>query len=352
MRLATPLQIAAGPAWYKKPVPVTVAVDAMGGEQAPDEIVRGIADLSLTAEGLSLVLVGDERQITDGLGRLPHNPERIEVRHAGTLPRTSVFAAVDLLAEGRADAVVSAGVIADGLAACREKLELIPGVKSPALAAVYPTALRRGRNEDPFSLLLDVGATLDPGAEELCAFAALGSAYARAISRNPRPTVALLSIDEDPARGLPAIVEAHARLRTMPGIEFKGNLEAVDIPQGSADVIVSGGFVGNVVVTLLDGVAGLVVDLARYAQKQRLLWRVGTTMLTGGLAQLKHLTDWEQYGGAPLLGYRKLFLRAHPRSGAQAIENACRVAAKAVSADIPATFTELWQSRPALDKTA
>ncbi|MHB8419592.1 MAG: phosphate acyltransferase [Myxococcales bacterium] len=331
---------------------VTVAVDAMGGEQAPDEIVRGAAELSLAAEGPSILLVGDERQITDGLGRLPHNPERIEVRHAGALPHSSITATVELLAEGRADAAVSAGVIADGIKACRERLELIPGVTSPALAAVYPTALRRGRHGDPFSLLLDVGATLDPSADELCAFAALGSAYARAVSANPRPRVALLGIDADPGRGLPSTVEAHARLHAMPGIDFCGNLEAVDIPAGTADVIVSGGFVGNVVVTMLDGVAELVVDLARYAQKQRLLWRVGASMLGGGLAQLKHLTDWEQYGGAPLLGYRKLFLRAHPRSGAPAIQNACRVAAKAVAADIPQAFAEIWQARsPAQEKT-
>lgn len=332
---------------------VTVAVDAMGGERAPDEIVQGVAALSLAAENVGTVLVGDERQITDILGRLPHNPERIEVVHAGgSLPRTSVFAAVSLLAEGRADAAVSAGSAADALAACREKLPLIEGVTSPALSAVYPTALRRGRIEDPFSLLLDVGATLDPTPEELCAFAALGSSYARAVSRNQRPRVALLSIDDDPTRGLPALVEAHARLRALPGIEFIGNLEAVDLPEGRADVVVSGGFVGNVVVTMLDGVAELVVDLASYAQKQKLLWRVGAGLLTGGLAQLKHLTDWEQYGGAPLLGYQKLVLRAHPRSGAQAIQNACRVAAKAVAADVPAGFAEIWRARAPLGKTA
>jgi glycerol-3-phosphate acyltransferase PlsX len=339
------LQIAAALPWYKDGV-TTVAVDAMGGEQSPDEIVRGVANLSLEAEKLQLVLVGDERQITDLLSRLPHNPESIEVIHAGgSLPLTSVNAAVRLAADRQVDAVVSAGAIGDVLSACREHLSLLPGVTAPALAAVYPTALRRGRNADPFSLLLDIGATLDPSAEQLCSFAALGSVYARAISRNPRPRVALLSIDKDPSRSLPEITSAHALLHAAPGIDFVGTVEAVDIPKGEADVIVCGGFVGNVVIALLDGVNELVVDLARYGQKQRLLWRAGLAMLSGGVNQLKQLTDWEQYGGAPLLGYNRLLLRAHPRSGARAIQNACRVAAKAVAADLATGFAELHKEQ-------
>jgi glycerol-3-phosphate acyltransferase PlsX len=340
------LQIAAAVPWYKESV-TTVAVDAMGGEQAPDEIVRGVANLSLEAEKLQLMLVGDERQITNLLERLPHNPESIEVLHAGgSLPRTSVFTAVRLCAERQVDAVVSAGAIGDVLAACHEHLQLLPGVTAPALAAVYPTALLRGRNADPFSLILDVGATLDPTADQLCTFAALGAVYARAISRNPRPRVALLSIDKDPSRSLPAISAAHATLHATPGIDFVGNVEAVDIPKGEADVIVCGGFVGNVVIAMLDGVNELVVDLAKYGQKQRLLWRAGLAMLSGGVNQLKQLTDWEQYGGAPLLGYDRLLLRAHPRSGARAIQNACRVAAKAVAADLPNGFAELHKAQP------
>ena len=153
--------------------------------------------------------------------------------------------------------------------------------------------------------------------------------------------MALLSLGEAADRGLPAIVLAHARLRVTPGLDFVGNIEAIDIPDGRADVVVCGGFVGNVVITLLDGVNGLVVDLARYAQKSRLLWRVGVGMLSGGLGQLKRLTDWEQYGGAPLLGYDRLLVRAHPSSGALAIQNACRVAAKAVAADLAAGLAAL-----------
>ncbi len=327
---------------------VTVAVDAMGGEQAPDEPVRGVANLSLGAGGPQILLAGDERQITARLERLPHNPEQIEVRHAGgPSPRAALVEAVRLLAAGEADAVVTAGASADALAACREQLRLLPGVPSPALAAVYPTQQRRGRHGDPFTLLLDIGATLDASAQDLCAFAVLGAVYARAISVNPRPRVALLATGRDPAHGPPAVVEAHARLRALPGLDFAGNVLATDIPEGRADVIACGGFTGNAVISLLDGVNGLVVDLARYAQKQRLLWRVGLAMLSGGVARLKQLTDWEQYGGAPLLGYEKLLLRAHPRSGALAIQNACRVAAKAVAADLPAGVAQLLAS-PAL----
>jgi glycerol-3-phosphate acyltransferase PlsX len=320
----------------------TVAVDTTGGVRAPLEIIRGVAQASLDSN-LEILAVGDERDITKQLAETRHNPEHIEVVH---VPRHAsvIEAAVRLANDGRAQVVVSAGPAALAIDACRAHWRLLPYVQTAALSAVYPTALRHGERSDPFALLLDVGATLEADAQGLCNFAWLGAAYARAISKNETPRVALLSVSDDPSRSIPAVAEASARLEGNRGFTFIGAIEAVDIPKGDADVVVCSGLVGNAVIGLLDGVNELVVELAGYAQKQGLLWRLGVGMLSGGLAQLKRLTDWEQYGGAPLLGYERLLLRAHPQSQARAIHNACRVGAKAVAADLPARFAELRSS--------
>ncbi|MHB1844216.1 MAG: phosphate acyltransferase PlsX [Deltaproteobacteria bacterium] len=314
-----------------------VALDAMSGERGPDELVRAAAELSLQASHIELLIVGDVDAITERLSRLPHNPERLDVRPA----RDSLDEAVRLTAAGEADAVVTAAEVDRAVASCRRQLRLLPGVAAPALGAVFPTALRRGIKADPFSLVLDVGATHSPTADELCRFAELGTLYARAVSQNPRPRVALLAPGGRPGEGPKEIADAAGRLGALPGIDYQGGLDPIDIPKGEADVIVTGGFVGASVLSLLDGASGLVLDLAHYAQKQKLLWRLGVAMLSGGVGQLKRVTDWKQYGGAPLLGFEKLLVRAHPGSGELAIQNACRVAAKAVAADIPAGLAAL-----------
>jgi glycerol-3-phosphate acyltransferase PlsX len=213
-------------------------------------------------------------------------------------------------------------------------------VRRAPLAAVYPTETRRGEKDDPFSLILDVGATLDVDADDLVSFAIMGSAYASTISRNPRPRVALLSNGAEAGKGPPEIVEAHRLLTQATELNFVGNVEGVDIPRGSADVIVCSGFVGNVVLKMLEGVSETVVRLASYAYKERLVWRAGLMMLSGGIKRLKELTDWEQYGGAPVLGFDKLFIKAHGRSKAPALVNACKVAAKAVQADLAREIEE------------
>jgi len=233
--------------------------------------------------------------------------------------------------------------------ACARHFRLIPGIRRAALAAVYPTEMRRGEKDDPFSLILDVGATLDVNADDLVAFALMGAAYAARISRNPRPRVALLSNGTEAGKGPKEIVAAHQMLLEHTGINFIGNVEGVDIPRGTADVVVCSGFVGNVVIKMLEGVSETVMGLARYAYKEKLLWRAALGMLSGGIGRLKEITDWQEYGGAPLLGFEQLFIKAHGRSGAQAIENAIKVAAKAVrselGADIAARVAEFERRR-------
>jgi glycerol-3-phosphate acyltransferase PlsX len=337
---------------------VTVAVDAMGGDYAPDEIVRGVGQLSIGAPHIQTLLVGNLPQLTALLTRVRHDPERIALHHAGSAvrmdekpqdaldakPDASILVAARLVADGHADALVSAGNTGASVLACSKLFRKIPGVRRAALASVYPTEVRRGEKDDPFSLILDVGATLEVTADDLVSFALMGSAYASRISKNPRPRVALLSNGAEAGKGPPEIVEAHRLLTQATELNFVGNVEGVDIPRGTADVIVCSGFVGNVVLKMLEGVSETVVRLASYAYKERLIWRAGLMMLSGGIKRLKELTDWEQYGGAPVLGWDKLFIKAHGRSKAHAIENACKVAAKAVQAGLSQEIETALQS--------
>jgi glycerol-3-phosphate acyltransferase PlsX len=336
------------------PSSVTIAIDAMGGDLAPDEIVRGVAQVSLESKHVQSILVGDSSRITRMLSGLKHDPERIAVQHASQAihmdekpkealdgkPDSSIAVAARLVERGEADALVSAGNTGAGVLTCSRLWKRIPGVRRAGLAAVYPTETRRGEKDDPFSLLLDVGASNEVGADDLVAFALLGSAYARRISKNPRPRVALLSNGTEEMKGPREIVEAHRLLKDHTAINFVGNIEGVDIPRGTADVVVTSGFVGNVVLKMLEGVSDTVVELARYAYKERLAWRLGLMMLSGGIARLKSLTDWQEYGGAPLLGFERLFIKAHGRSRARAIANAVKVAAKGAQADLAGEIGE------------
>lgn len=326
----------------------------MGGDNAPDEIVKGAAEASLALRDAELILVGDGARIGRILPRCRHDGGRIRVHHCegaihmdekpseavAAKPDASIVVAADLVAKGEGQALVSAGNTGACVLACARRWELIEGLRRAALASVYPTELRRGERNDPFSLILDVGATIDATASDLVAFALMGASYAQVISRNRRPRVALLSNGTEAGKGPKAVIEAHELLLEATDINFIGNVEGLDIPRGVADVIVCSGFVGNVVIKMLEGVAGTVLSLARYAYKERLLWRAALAMLSSGIQRLKDLTDWEQYGGAPLLGFNNLFIKAHGRSGPRAIANAIRVADKALAADLTTSIAK------------
>ena len=327
---------------------VTIAFDVMGSDHGPAEVVKGAAQLSLEAPWIHALLVGDADQINEALAETRHNGERISVHHAAEFismdekpgealarkPGASISMAAKLVAEGQADALVSAGNTGACILSCSKSFKLLPGIRRAALAAVYPTRQTHGEKQDPFSLILDVGATVEATAEDLVAFAVMGSAYAKIISRNVNPSVALLSNGSEAQKGPPRVVEAHQKLKSMPAVHFVGNVEGVDIPKGTADVIICDGFVGNVCLKMLEGVAETVVELAQYAYKESLRWRAGLAMLSSGIEKLKSVTDWNQYGGAPVLGFDHVFIKAHGRSRAHAIANAGKVAAKAVSSDL------------------
>ena len=323
----------------------TIAVDAMGGDHGIESTLPACARLSLTAaRGLRVTLVGDPEAIARGLARHPHDPERLSVvasdgvvamdakpREAlRATPNASLPVAARLVAAGEADALVSAGNTGAVILSCAEAFERLPGVRRAALAAVYPTELTHGPRGDPFALMLDVGANLRVSAEDLVSFAVMGSAYASVITGQPEPRVALLNNGSEASKGPPEYVEAFEKLSRHRGIAFMGNIEGIDILEGRSDVVVCDGFTGNVVLKMLEGVAASVNRVARYAYRSRLRWKLALALLGGGIREIKELTDYRRYGGAPILGFDHLCLKAHGRSTPRAIGNAIKVAAKAV----------------------
>ncbi len=325
----------------------TIALDAMGGDQGVAATTAAAARISLDRR-VDVILVGDQARIHEALKQCRYDATHLTVHHASEAidmdekpreaveakPEASILVAARLVANGHADALVSAGNTGASILACAKNFNKIAGVPRTALAAVVPTQTVRGEKNDPFSLLLDVGATLSADADALVAFAHMGAAYSARISQNPRPSVALLSNGSEAFKGTPAIVEAYARLSADPRIHFIGNVEGIDLPRGKADVVVTDGFTGNVVLKMIEGISETVLDLAKFAYRSKLVWRAGLFMLSSGIRQLKQITDWRQYGGAPILGFDRPFIKAHGRSGEQAIANAIKVAAKTVRTDL------------------
>ncbi len=326
---------------------VTVALDAMGGDRGLEVNVDGAAMLSREDTDIHVVLVGDVSRISERLEAIAYDPQRLTLVAAQgcvamderpgealeRMPECSIARAAELVATGQAQALVSAGHTGATILAASRRFGRLPGIRRAALAAVYPTERRHGPHKDPFALMLDVGATLDATAADLVSFAVMGSAYSSIISSIEAPRVALLSNGTEANKGTATIVEAHRRLLEGP-LNFEGNIEGLDIPRGTVDVVVCEGFLGNVVLKMLEGVSEVVRDVARQASGRKLQWRVGLAMLGGGLRELRRMTDWKSYGGAPLLGLDQVVIKAHGRSEARAIRNALKVAAKAVRRDL------------------
>jgi glycerol-3-phosphate acyltransferase PlsX len=318
----------------------------MGGDFAPDAVVKGIAHVSMTTD-IECVLVGNAAQIQQLLDRTSYNAELIDIHHAPDVigmaedpkeavrrhPEASLVVAATLVEKGRAAAMVSAGNTGAAILVCARHFPLIPGVRKTGLASVYPRQIDY-QGQDPFALLLDVGATIRCESTELVQFALMGSAYAKRISKSTAPRVGLLNMGREDNKGGDALVEAHRRLMAMSEINFVGNIEGHEIPTGRADVVVCEGLLGNVVLKLLEGLGEVVGDLASTAAQQNWRWRLGLAMLSGGVGRLRELTDYATYGGAPILGFQNIFIKAHGRSTERAIGNAVKVAAKAVRDEV------------------
>jgi glycerol-3-phosphate acyltransferase PlsX len=334
------------------PPPVrTVALDAMGGDHAPEAPLRAAATLARDTD-IGLLLVGDAARLEPALARAGVPAGRIELLHApDAVPMdespqqalrregSSLALAARAVADGRAQALVSAGNTGALLLHAVRAIPRIPGVRRTALAAVHPT-LPRPHNPDPFALLLDVGANVHNRPEDLLQFALMGSAYASRISKVAQPSVGLLNIGEEPGKGDELLRAAHALLAAAPGLAFHGNVEGKDVALGAVDVVVCPGILGNVVLKLLESMGEVMARIGDGVFRQRLRWRAGRFLLRDGLARVSNLLDYASYGGAPILGFERIVIKAHGRSQARALENAVKVAAKAVRDDVSGAIAE------------
>lgn len=320
--------------------PTVIAVDAMGGDYAPEEIVRGAADASLNTT-IHILLVGEPSLINQHLSKIEYNPKQIEIIPTDQWisnddppkeaiihkPRASMLVASRLCGEGRAHGLVSAGNTGAYILSALKYIPRLPGIHKTAIAAVYPTQNAQKRN-DPFALLLDVGANIHCSAEDMVKFAIMGKIYASDIKGVPDPTIALLNMGKESHKGGDILTRVYELLSKLPEINFIGNVEGNEIMKGLADVIVTEGYVGNIVMKTIEGIAETLQHLGKYAFKHRFMWMLGLIALSSGIRQLKQVTDYSEYGGAPILGFREIVIKAHGRSRAKAISNAIKVAAK------------------------
>jgi glycerol-3-phosphate acyltransferase PlsX len=323
-----------------------IAIDAMGGDRAPEEIVAGAILAANENPNASLALYGDEARVR-ALLRGPGS-ERIAVVHASeavpmdqhasaalrAADRTSLGIAVNAVKNGEADAVVSAGNSGAFLAIALIKLRTIEGVARPAIATVWPAL------HGP-TVLLDSGANVDCRPEWLAQFGVMGSAYAKGVLGIEKPRVAILSVGEERTKGNAQVLEAATLLDRAP-IHFVGNIEGQDLFQNVADVIVADGFVGNIVLKTGEGmVASMGAVLKETLLGGNLVTKIGAALLAPALRRLRTKFDYETYGGAPLLGLRGNCIVTHGRASRRAIKHAIAAAIAEVEHDVVGRITDM-----------
>jgi len=307
---------------------IRVAVDAMGGDRGPEEIVAGAIDAR--SEDVVPVIVGPADLDTHGL-ELIEAPDLIAMDEKPTeavraKPNSSLVTACRAVGEGQAKAVVSAGNTGAMLAACLLELRRVSGVRRPAIAVTIPSS-------SGASVLLDSGANADARPEDLLQFAHMGAVFAEEILDVRNPEIRLLSIGEEAEKGNQLTLEAHALLAAS-DLNFGGNTEGRDLLRGAADVVVTDGFTGNVTLKLLEGTIANLLDAFRQEITATTRGKLGGLLIRPAARRLRNRLDPDTYGGAYLLGLRGLAVIAHGNSSRRAIANAVRLAARGVDHDV------------------
>lgn len=331
-----------------------IALDAMGGDFAPSEIVKGAAE-AVRELGVEVLLVGDEAKITleveggridkRGLSIL-HTSEFIPMDEHHPLdalrrnPRASVLLACELVARGEADACVSAGNTGASLISGLKALKRVEGVDRPAIGTPFPTPTG-------ICLIIDAGANVDVKPEHLLSFGIMGSIYMERVLGIESPRVGLLNIGEEASKGNDSTIKAHALL-AQSGLNFIGNIEGKDIPQGAADVVVCDGFIGNVVLKLAEGLGTTMLSMMKSSLGRSFRTRLGGLLAYPAFRELRTRMDYEEYGGALLLGVNGVLVISHGRSRARAIKNAVRVAKSSVMAHVVDSIREGIRDRDTL----
>jgi phosphate acyltransferase len=320
------------------PGPCRIAVDAMGGDHAPARIVDGAVAAARHLH-LKLLLVGHSDAITRELSRhrdaesldleIVDAPEVIGMAESPALalrrkPRASIKVAAEAVAQGRADALFSAGSTGATLVAAYSTLGLLPGVDRPALATAIPT------RQNP-AVLLDAGANAECRPQHLLQFAAMGTVYAQVALGLDAPRVGLLSIGEEETKGNDLIREAHRLMKGLP--RFIGNVEGRDVYAGEADVIVCDGFTGNVALKISEGLVDTIEHLLGQELQSTFTSSVGYLLSLRAFRRFRKRVDYSEYGGAPLLGIKGLCIVGHGRSSSKAIRNAIAMAHRFATQD-------------------
>jgi phosphate acyltransferase len=324
---------------------VTIAIDAMGGDHGPDEVVPGAIDYARDHGQDRLLLVGDEATIRRIAGELPPN---VEIVHASEVvgmdehpakalrekKDSTILVATNLVKEGRAEALVTAGHTGAGMAAAVLRLGRLPGVDRPALAVQMST------DAGPL-VLLDIGANPDSTAENLAQYARMGAIFADRVLGVENPRVALLSIGEEKGKGDARIQQA-TELLDETNLNFVGNVEGKDVVHHLADVVVCDAVLGNVVIKFFEGLSGWIFDLFRGEFRGSFRGRVAYLLLRPGIRRIRTVFDYERAGGSPLLGVRGTVIITHGRARRRMVTFGVDVAATMARTRVPELIAEAF----------
>ncbi len=306
-----------------------VALDAMGGDNAPVEIVKGAVDAVSSRKDIKVFLVGQEDAIKEELAKYSYPAEQIEIVHAPEIiemaeppviairkkKQSSMVVAMNMVKHGEADAFVSAGSSGAILVGGQTIVGRIKGIRRPPLAPIIPTA-------NGMSLLIDCGANVDAKAENLVQFAQIGSIYMENIMGIKNPRVAIVNIGAEEEKGNALVKETIPMLHECKDINFIGCIEAREIPNGAADVIVCEAFVGNVILKLYEGLSSTLIREIKKGLMSTLISKIGAFLALPALKETLKDFDASKYGGAPLLGLNGLVVKAHGSSKSIEITNA------------------------------
>ena len=307
---------------------IKIAVDAMGGDNAPSEIVKGAVEAVSERPDITVCLTGQEDIIKKELEKYTYKKEQIEIVPASEVIETgdppvnairkkkdsSIVVGMNLVKRGEADGFVSAGSSGAILVGGQVIVGRIKGVERPPLAPLIPT-------ERGFSLLIDCGANVDARPSHLVQFAQMCSIYMEHVMGVKRPRVAIVNIGAEEEKGNALVKETFPLLKECPGINFIGSIEAREIPHGGADVIVCEAFVGNVILKLYEGVGATMISMIKKGMISSLRSKIGALLIKPALKSTLKSFDASQYGGAPLLGLKGLVVKTHGSSKANEVKN-------------------------------
>lgn len=307
---------------------IKVALDAMGGDNAPDEIIKGAMEAVGLREDIKVFLVGKEELIREKLKAYSYREPQIEVVNATEVIETaeppvaairkkkdsSIVVGMKLVKDGTADAFVSAGSSGAVLVGGQLLVGRVKGVERPPLAPLIPT-------EKGVSLLVDCGANVDARPSHLVQFAKMGSIYMEHVMGVKNPRVAIVNIGAEEEKGNALVKETFPLLKACTGINFIGSIEAREIPHGQADVIVCEAFVGNVILKLYEGVGAVLISKIKEGMMSSLRSKIGALLVKPALKQTVKSFDASEYGGAPLLGLNGLVVKTHGSSKAKEVKN-------------------------------